>query len=197
MKIIVGLGNPGPRYETTPHNVGFLAVDRLVDRWKAQGPAFKNEGEIYQASYGGEKITLIKPQTFMNLSGRCVGPLMSFFKCQPTDLIVIHDELDLKPFALRIKTGGGTGGHNGLKSIDEHLGAGKTGYHRVRMGIGHPRMFNSPMSPSDYVLRQYSQSDLDQLDPFLDTVAEAIELIVKGDVRRAMTDFNRDPAPKD
>src|SRR4051794_16113943 len=138
MKIVVGLGNPGPKYETTRHNVGFLAVDRLIDEWKATGPASKHQGEVYQADVRGEKVLLVKPETFMNLSGRCVAPLMVFFKCKPSDLIVIHDDLDLIPFALRIKTGGGTGGHNGLKSLDESLGAGQNGYHRIRIGIGHP-----------------------------------------------------------
>src|SRR3989338_9628850 len=122
MKIVAGLGNPGPRYETTRHNVGFLAADRLIDRWNAKGPAAKHEAEIFEAGVGGEKVLIVKPQTFMNLSGRSLAPLVRFYKCDPTDLLVIYDDLDLEPLALRLRTGGGTGGHNGLRSIHEHLG---------------------------------------------------------------------------
>jgi PTH1 family peptidyl-tRNA hydrolase len=195
MKMIVGLGNPGPKYETTRHNVGFLALDRLIERWNAQGPNTAYEGEIYTTSVGGEKVLLIKPQTYMNVSGRCVGPLFKFYKCQPTDMIVIHDDLDLNPITLRIKTGGGTGGHNGLKSIDEHLGAALNGYHRIRIGIGHPSKTSAPGAARavvDYVLQPFSDAELDNLDPLLDNVAEAVEKILRGDVRGAMTEFNRE-----
>ncbi len=193
MKLVVGLGNPGPKYETTRHNVGFLAADRLVDRWKAQGPVNKNQAEVYQASIAGEQVLIIKPQTYMNLSGRSVAPLFTFYKCSVDDLIVIHDELDLKPMALRLKTGGGTGGHNGLKSIEECLGNGQNGYHRVRVGVGHPRELGLRMSPADYVLGQYTNDELEQLDPLLDRVANAIELVIAGNIKKAMTEYNRDP----
>lgn len=119
MKIVVGLGNPGPKYETTRHNAGFLAVDFLVDEWKASptSPGATNEGDFWHTTVRGEKVLLVKPDTFMNLSGQCVGPLFKFYKCVPGDLIVIHDDLDLKVNALRIKTGGGTGGHHGLRDL--------------------------------------------------------------------------------
>src|SRR4051812_44310751 len=113
MKIIAGLGNPGPKYETTRHNAGFLAIDRLVDDWKATGPSYNYQGQIWQASVGGEKVILVKPETYMNSSGECIGPLMKFYKCEPTDLVVIYDDLDLKPLQLRMKIGGSAGGHNG------------------------------------------------------------------------------------
>lgn len=196
MKLIVGLGNPGVRYETTRHNAGFLAVDRLIDRWNAQGPEKKSGGEVYTASVAGEKVLIIKPQTFMNLSGKCVGPIAGFYKLKPSDIIVLYDELDLKPFAIRIKTGGGTGGHNGLKSLDEHLGAGNQGYHRVRLGIGRPLKGVDPIDPGDYVLQQFSDSELERMDPFLDRVAEAVERMLKGDISGAMTEFNR-PSPEE
>jgi PTH1 family peptidyl-tRNA hydrolase len=196
MKIIVGLGNPGPKYETTRHNVGFLAVDRLIERWRAPGPSDKYLAEIYSAERKGEKIALVKPQTFMNLSGKSVGPLFGFHKCKPGDMIVIHDEVDLKPLQLRIKTGGGTGGHNGLKSIDQHLGAGNTGYHRVRIGVGKPGPDRPGMDTADWVLGQFSDDELTAIDKLLDRVADAIEMILDGDVNGAMTKFNRDDSPK-
>lgn len=193
MKIIVGLGNPGPKYETTRHNVGFLAIDRLIDRWKATGPVTKFQSEIYQTNWNQEKIYLIKPQTFMNLVGQSVGPLVEFYQPSPHDLIVIHDDLDLKPMSFRIKTGGGTGGHNGLKSIDAVLGKERTDYHRIRIGIGHPSSLEVPVriSPASYVLQPFSLEELNQLDSLLDQVSEAVELILKGQIRTAMNEFHR------
>ncbi len=195
MRLVVGLGNPGAKYETTRHNAGFLAIDRLVEAWKADGPVVKHEGEIYEGRVGGERVMLVKPHTFMNLSGRCVAPLFTFYKCEPGDLTVIHDDLDLKPVSLRLKSGGGAGGHNGLTSIDECLGAGKTGYHRVRVGIGHPASLGLKLSPVDYVLRPFSDDELARLDPLLDRVVQAVERLVRDDVKGAMNEFNRrDPA---
>lgn len=196
MKIIAGLGNPGPKYETTRHNAGFLAIDRLIDDWKATGPTVQHEGEVYQASVAGEKVLLVKPQTYMNESGRCIGPLFKFYKLKPEDLIVIHDELDLKPLTLRIKTGGGTGGHNGLKSIDAHLGNAQTGYHRIRIGIGKPGAPGAPeraarMSTVDYVLQPFSDEELSALDEVLDRTANATQLLIRGETARAMNEFNR------
>ncbi len=191
MKIIAGLGNPGPKYETTRHNAGFLAVDFLIDEWEATGPSDQNEGEVWQASVAGERVLLIKPQTFMNNSGRCIAPIFKFFKCAPDDLIVIHDELDLKSNALRIKTGGGTGGHNGLKSIDAHLGAGSLNYHRVRMGIGRPAP-GDRIAVVDYVLQPYGDSELDGLNALVKRVSLAVERMIRGDVKGAMTEFNRE-----
>jgi len=191
MKLIVGLGNPGPKYETTRHNVGFLAIDRLIDRWNASGPTQKFQSEIYSTSFEKNKVSLIKPQTYMNLSGRAVGAIAGFYQCEPHDIIVIHDELDLPPLTLRLKTGGGTGGHNGLKSIDECLGKEKENYHRIRIGIGHPAKRELRISPADYVLQQFTDEELVALDPLLDEVADAIEMILKGDVQSAMNRYHR------
>lgn len=185
MKLIVGLGNPGARYETTRHNVGFLAIDRLVDAWGASGGGKKFEAEVYSCSVGGEKIVLAKPQTFMNLSGRSVGPMLSFYKIEPSDLIVIHDELDLPPMSLRIKRGGGAGGHNGIKSIDEHLGS--QDYYRVRIGIGKPERGNG----ADYVLDQYSDQELNELDPKLDDVKNICEMLLRGEMTCAMNLYHK------
>jgi PTH1 family peptidyl-tRNA hydrolase len=197
MKLVVGLGNPGPKYETTRHNVGFLALDRLIERWKAVGPVQKNQGEVFQATLQGEKVCLVKPQTYMNLSGQCVGHLFNFYQCQPEDLIVIHDDLDLNPLVLRLKTGGGAGGHNGLKSIDENLGQNQTGYHRVRIGIGHPsRIVDrsshlSKCSPASYVLMPFLDEELEKLDSLFDQMSEAVEQILGGKIQAAMTQVNR------
>ncbi len=191
MKLVVGLGNPGPKYELTRHNVGFLAVDRLIDRWKAEGPQSRNQAEVYTARVAGESVLLVKPQTFMNLSGRSVGPLATFYKVDPSEIVVIHDELDLAPLSFRIKTGGGAGGHNGLRSIDECLGATKTGYHRIRMGIGQPLLPSGRrVSAEKHVLEPFSSEELSGLDPLLDEVAEAVELILRGEATRAMNRFN-------
>ena len=190
--MVVGLGNPGSKYETTRHNAGFLAVDRLVEHWKAQGPSRRFEAEVFQAQVGGETVCLVKPQTFMNLSGKSVGPLMGFYKCAPEDLIVLHDELDIAPLSLRIKTGGGAGGHNGLRSIDQHLGAANTGYHRVRIGVGQGTLPTGARKPAEvHVLELFTDAELEALDPCLGRVVEAVELLVRGDVQEAMNQFNK------
>jgi PTH1 family peptidyl-tRNA hydrolase len=198
MKIIVGLGNPGPKYETTRHNIGFLCVDYLVDQWRAQGPVIKHQAEIYQTTVEGEQVILMKPQTFMNLSGRSVGPLYQFYKCEPKDVIVIHDELDIDPLEIRFKTGGSPGGHNGLKSMDECLGSLNTGYNRVRLGIGHPRNFNLKMDVADYVLGKIPESDWEELEPLFQKAEGGIRLILKGKINEAMNKFHGRPkAPQD
>lgn len=190
MKLIVGLGNPGAQYETTRHNAGFLAVDRLVDVFEARGPVKENQAEIYQAAIGGEKCLLVKPQAFMNNSGKAVGPLFKFYKCEPTDLIVLHDEVDLPSLSMRVKTGGGTGGHNGLRSIDAHIGGANNGYHRVRIGVGKPEKTAGP-STSDWVLAPFSDSELESLDRLFDDLVKAVQLLVEGNALKAMNDFNR------
>jgi PTH1 family peptidyl-tRNA hydrolase len=139
----------------------------------------------------------------MNLSGRTVGPIFSFYQCDPTDLIVIHDELDLDPMVMRLKTGGGAGGHNGLKSIDEALGKEKTGYYRVRLGIGHPARpvqgadckltRNGRISPADYVLQCIDDEEIKNLDPLFDDMAAAIELILQGQIQTAMNKYHHRP----
>jgi len=190
MKLVVGLGNPGPRYETTRHNIGFLALDRLVERWNARGPEKKYQGEIYQAEVGGEKLLLVKPQTFMNVSGKCVAPIFNFYKCSPDDLLVIYDEIDLTPFALRIKTGGGAAGHNGIRSIDQHLGKDHQDYHRMRLGIGKPAKDVPGPNVSDYVLQQFTDGELKHLDLLLAEAAKAAETLVRNGAIEAMNQFN-------
>ena len=155
--LIVGLGNPGPEYATTRHNVGFMAVDAMAGdvTWKKEKDALTAKGEI-----AGHPVIFAKPQTFMNDSGRAVLALMTFYKLPLENLVVIHDDMDLKNGDMRQKVGGGSAGHNGIKSIDAAVGRE---YKRIRIGIGHPRDFESPMDPVDWVLGKFSAEQLTQI----------------------------------
>ncbi|MBO0905925.1 aminoacyl-tRNA hydrolase [Jiella sonneratiae] len=176
MLLIAGLGNPGPKYAGNRHNIGFMAVDEIARQ--ANFPAFskKFSAEIAEGAIAGEKVLLVKPQTFMNDSGRSVGEAVRFYKLEPKDVVVIHDELDLAPGKLRVKTGGGHGGHNGLRSIDAHLAT--KDYRRVRLGIGHP---GSKEAVTPHVLGDFAKVDREWLEPFLDAVARNAESLVKGE----------------
>ena len=152
--LIVGLGNPGPEYELTRHNVGFMAIDTLAPEgsWKKE----KNALTLH-CEQNGLKIIFVKPQTFMNNSGESVAPLMAFYKIPLENLIVIHDDMDLKIGDIRQKIGGSSAGHNGIKSIDKMVGPD---YKRIRIGIGHPRDFDLPMNPADWVLGKFTTEQL-------------------------------------
>ncbi len=193
MKIIVGLGNPGSKYKDTRHNLGFAAIESMVERWRAEGPNKRNHGSVYQAFVGGEKVLLVKPETFMNLSGKCVGPLFGFYKIEPADLIVVHDDVDLPFLALRIKSGGGSGGHNGIKSIDESVGGDNKGYYRVKLGIGRPE--NVEMATSDWVLQKFANEELAEINSFMNQVVDSTELIIQGNGTEAMNKFNVKKSP--
>lgn len=175
MLLIAGLGNPGPQYAGQRHNVGFMAADEIHRRhsfapWSRKFSALVAEGRI-----GGEKVLLIKPQTFMNLSGQAVGEAMRFYKLEPKDLLVLYDELDLAPAKVRVKTGGGSGGHNGIKSIDAHCGKD---YRRVRIGIGHP---GDKARVTAHVLGDFAKADQEWLEPMLEAIADNTDMLVKGD----------------
>jgi peptidyl-tRNA hydrolase, PTH1 family len=175
MLLIAGLGNPGPQYARNRHNVGFMAADAIARRHSFSGFSKKFRAEIAEGTLAGEKALIIKPMTFMNLSGDSVGEAMRFYKLSPADIIVIHDELDLAPGKLKLKTGGGNGGHNGLKSIDAHCGKD---YKRLRVGIGHPG-HKDRVNP--HVLGDFAKSDQEWLEPLLDAIADHADLIAKGD----------------
>lgn len=175
MLLIAGLGNPGSQYAKHRHNVGFMAADAIARRHSFSGFSKKFRGEIADGEIAGEKVLLLKPMTFMNLSGDSVGEAMRFYKLSPSDIIVIHDELDLAPGKLKLKTGGGHGGHNGLKSIDAHCGKD---YKRLRVGIGHPGHKDRVNS---HVLGDFSKPDLVWLEPLLDAIADHADLMAKGD----------------
>lgn len=154
--LIVGLGNPGTQYANTRHNVGFMAIDKLAGddvTWKSEKNALTARGEI-----DGRKIIWVKPQTFMNNSGVAVQALMTFYKVPLENLVVIHDDMDLAMGDVREKVGGGSAGHNGIKSIDANVGRE---YRRVRVGIGHPRDFDLPMNPADWVLGRFGAVQAD------------------------------------
>ena len=188
MKLVVALGNPGPRYEVTRHNIGWLALDYCLAQWNFGASVTKNQAEVVTAKWRGEPCLFVKPQTFMNLSGRAVAPLAQFYKCAPEDVIVLHDELDLPPTTFKIKKGGGHAGHNGLKSLEAEMGTRDT--FRVRLGIGHPRTVGSPMEVADYVLGRFSQGDCDDWVKIFPDVKAALELMLEGDALRAMNKYN-------
>lgn len=160
--LIVGLGNPGPEYEKTRHNVGFMAIDKLAPDdavWKKEKNAL-----IARCEQQGHKIIFVKPQTFMNNSGEAVAALMAFYKIPLENLVVIHDDMDLKVGTIRQKIGGSSAGHNGIKSIDKMVGPD---YHRVRIGVGHPRDFDNPMNPADWVLGKFTSEQLKDVKKIL------------------------------
>jgi PTH1 family peptidyl-tRNA hydrolase len=175
MLLVVGLGNPGPEYARNRHNIGFMAADVLVRRHSFAPWKSKFQGEVAEGSIGGEKVLLLKPYTFMNLSGQSVAAAARFLKVAVEDIIVLHDELDLAPGRLRVKRGGGAGGHNGLKSIDSHLGQD---YRRVRLGIGHP---GDRDRVTGYVLHDFAKADEAWLVPLLDGVADNFAMLIAGD----------------
>lgn len=172
MKLIVGLGNPGAQYARNRHNIGFLAVEAIAEE-QGFGPwRSKFQGSVTEGRLGGEKALLLRPETYMNLSGDSVRAAMSFYKLTPGDVVVLHDELDLAPGKLRFKTGGGHAGHNGLRSIDAHVGPA---FQRLRMGIGHP---GDKRLVSNYVLGDFAKADEAWLDSLLAAVAAEAPLLV-------------------
>lgn len=175
MLLIVGLGNPGADYKNHRHNVGFMAVDAIARANGFSSWSRKFQGEVSEGRLGTEKVLLLKPLTFMNVSGQSVAAAAHFYKLTEADIIVIHDELDLDPGRCKVKTGGGNGGHNGLKSIDAHIGKD---YKRLRIGIGHPG-HKDRVNP--HVLGDFSKADQVWLEPLLDAIAKAAPDIVIGD----------------
>ncbi|CAD7024118.1 aminoacyl-tRNA hydrolase [Pseudorhizobium endolithicum] len=175
MQIIAGLGNPGTKYAGNRHNIGFMAADALQRR-PAFGPWSKKfRAEISEGEIAGEKVLLMKPQTYMNLSGEAVGEAMRFYKLAPKDILAIYDELDLAPGRARLKTGGGHGGHNGVKSLDAHCGKE---YRRLRLGIGHP---GAKELVHNHVLGDFAKADRAWLEPLLDAIADNAEMLVRGE----------------
>ncbi|MGE5516240.1 MAG: aminoacyl-tRNA hydrolase [Bacteroidota bacterium] len=175
MILVVGLGNPGTEYARNRHNIGFMAADELVRRHSFGPWRTKFQGELAEGTIAGDKVLVLKPQTYMNLSGQSVAAAARFLKVAVEDVVVIHDELDLAPGRLRVKRGGGAGGHNGLKSIDQHLGQN---YRRIRLGIGHP---GDKDRVAGYVLHDFAKADQAWLEPMIDAVADAFPHLLKGD----------------
>jgi peptidyl-tRNA hydrolase, PTH1 family len=181
MKLFVGLGNPGSKYARHRHNVGFMAIDRIADRFGADGWRKRFQGETADVRIGGERVLLLKPTTYMNESGQSVGEAQRFLKIPVEDVFVFHDEIDLAPAKLKVKTGGGIAGHNGLRSISAHSG---NDYHRVRIGVGHPGVKEAV---AHYVLHDFHKAEDEWLEPLLDAMAEAAPFLAKGDTARFLS----------
>jgi len=180
MKLFVGLGNPGAKYAENRHNIGYMAVDRIASAHNFTPWRVKFQGRFSEGRLGREKVILLKPETFMNLSGQSVGEAMRFYKLYPEDITVFHDELDLIPGKCRVKIGGGHAGHNGLRSIHQHIGPE---YQRVRLGIGHP---GDKSKVSGYVLRDFAKSEAGWLDDVLRGIDDGSIALAEGDATRFM-----------
>lgn len=186
MFIIVGLGNPGKKYENTRHNAGFLAVDALADKYGICISEKKHKALCGTGIIEGHKVVLVKPQTFMNLSGESVRAVMDFYKIDPEEeMLVIFDDISLAPGNLRIRKKGSAGGHNGIKSIIAH--AGTQNFMRIKVGVGEKP---SGWDLADYVLGHFSEEDNDKLREIMPDILQATVLMVQGDVDKAMNDFN-------
>ncbi|HRO12698.1 aminoacyl-tRNA hydrolase [Amaricoccus sp.] len=189
MQLFVGLGNPGPGHARNRHNIGFMAADAIAEAhgfgpWRA-----KFHGQVAEGRLGPEKVMLLKPGTYMNLSGDAVRAALGFFKLEPGDVTVFHDELDLAPGRVRVKTGGGTAGHNGLRSLGAHIGPE---FRRVRIGIGHP---GDKRLVSNYVLSDFHKSEADWVDDLLRGVAEGAPALAAGDTQGFLAAVNRRAPP--
>ena len=175
-KLVVGLGNPGFKYEKNRHNIGFLAVDYLIDKFYASKISSKFKGELYK----NDSCFFLKPLTFMNLSGESVRAVKDFYKIDNDSIIVIHDDIDLNIGALKFKKGGSSGGHNGLKSIDKHIG---NDYWRIRIGVGRPERKEQVVN---YVLSDFKNDELECIEKNFDNIKKSIE-----DIKNAASKFSK------
>ena len=178
MKLFVGLGNPGAKYANNRHNVGFMALDRIASEHGFSPWRSRFDGQVAEGRLGGEKVVLLKPGTFMNLSGNAVAKAVRFYKLGPEDITVFHDEIDLAPGRIRVKDGGGHAGHNGLRSIHQHIGPH---YSRVRIGVGHP---GHKDRVAGYVLHDFSRADQTWLTPMLEGIGTGADDLARGDSAR-------------
>jgi PTH1 family peptidyl-tRNA hydrolase len=191
MRLIVGLGNPGARHARNRHNIGFMTADAIARQHGFSPFRGRFKGELAEGTIAGERLLLLKPQTFMNLSGEAVAAAARFFKLVPAEIVVIHDELDLRPGKVRVKRGGGSAGHNGLRSIDALCGPD---YWRVRIGIGHPGVKELVLP---YVLQNFSAEELNLwVAPLVDAVAETIGLLLSGAPDAFMSEVARLAPPE-
>ena len=186
MKIIVGLGNPGRKYERTRHNAGFMAVDAIAGSLKLDLAQEKYHALIAKGRIGADEALFAKPQTFMNESGRSVGAILRYTYATSADLVVVHDDLDLPLGTVRVKTGGGHGGHNGLRSIIEHIGT--PDFVRVRVGVGRP---TPGFDTADYVLSPFSAEERKAATEAFEKAAEAVKAVVLEGAVKAMNRFNK------
>lgn len=178
MLLFVGLGNPGVDYHYTRHNFGFLALDVLQEDYELSPWKDKFKGLVSEGTIGSHKVLLLKPQTYMNLSGESVQAIIQFYKIPLSDVIVFHDDLDLDFETIRVKTGGGAGGHKGLLDIDKRLGQN---YTRVRLGIGHPRRLGYSQDVSAYVLAPFSRQEMDKVGVLLESISHHVSVLLAGE----------------
>ncbi|WP_417451494.1 aminoacyl-tRNA hydrolase [Kordiimonas sp.] len=190
MLLFVGLGNPGSAYEKHRHNVGFMALDRIVGRHNFSAGPKRWQAETFEGRLGGERVLLLKPQTFMNNSGQSVGEAMRFFKLTPADVVVFYDELDLAFGKIKVKAGGGAAGHNGIRSITSHIGAD---FVRVRIGIGHP---GDKTRVHGHVLGDFAKAEQEPLAEMLDAIANEVPFLANRDNPRFMTEVARRLQPQ-
>lgn len=181
MLLLVGLGNPGAQYKNHRHNVGFMALDAITERYNFAPPRKRFQSLAADGTVAGEKIIALKPTTYMNDSGQAVGEAMRFYKLQASDVYVLYDEVDLAAGKLKVKTGGGAAGHNGIRSIDAHIGPQ---FHRVRIGIGHP---GAKHLVHGHVLGNFSVADQDWLQPMLSAIADSLPELVRAKASDFMT----------
>lgn len=175
MLLVAGLGNPGFEYARNRHNIGFMAIDAIIQRYAFAHFRARFQGQVAEGDIAGQKVIALKPLTFMNDSGRSVAAAAAFYRVPPADVVVLHDEIDLGSGRLRVKTGGGHAGHNGLRSIQAHLGAD---FRRVRLGVGHP---GEKDRVAGYVLKNFAKADQEWLERTLEAIAENFGHIVEGD----------------
>lgn len=183
MQLWVGLGNPGPQYAMNRHNIGFMAADAIAEVHGFTSPAKKFQGWLQEGRIGTDKILLLKPATYMNESGRSIRAALDFYKLAPEDVTVFHDELDLVPFKVKVKRGGGAAGQNGIRSAIAHVGPD---FRRVRIGIGHP---GHKDRVTGYVLGNYPKAEIEDLSDLLGAIAAEAEWLAKGDDARFMNDI--------
>jgi PTH1 family peptidyl-tRNA hydrolase len=186
LKLVVGLGNPGPDYARTRHNVGFLVADALARTLGAEFTGRKFAAELAEGRVGQERVVIVKPQTYMNHSGEAVGAALRFWKLGLEDLLVIHDDLELEPFRIQLKVGGGDGGNNGVKSVNAHVGGRE--YARVRFGVGRPP---PRVDPADYVLGRFARADDAAVEDAVARAADVARLACEVGVTKAMNQVNR------
>lgn len=185
MKLVVGLGNPGEKYERTRHNVGFEVIDQCQKHLNIDLKEAKFKGALGSLRSGSEKIFFLKPLTYMNLSGESVRQLMAYYKIEPDDLLVIYDDLDLPPGRIRLRQKGSHGGHNGMKSIMQHIGTDR--FNRIRIGIGRP---GPGMDIPEYVLGTFSPQDRQQVDEAVDQASAAVQMWTEQDFPMVMNKYN-------
>lgn len=183
MFLIVGLGNPGKEYENTRHNIGFTAIDKIADKYNIEVNRVKFKGVCGEGFIGGDKVILLKPTTYMNLSGESVRAVMDFYKLTEEDILIIYDDISLDVGRLRMREKGSAGGHNGIKSIIGHLGTEV--FSRIKIGVGQPK--NDLVN---HVLGKFSKAENEVLNETIDCVVEATETVIRADIKEAMNKFN-------